>query len=116
MKRFLTLITIAALSLQFVMAMQGCSANEQSIRGREFRGGWIHIVGNTQIKDMTRQQVQDMYPGGISKTFEQIRNILQDLFRRNILHGQAPSFNVFPILTQIKSGCNCFLRDASMSG
>ncbi|MBQ7018082.1 MAG: family 10 glycosylhydrolase [Bacteroidales bacterium] len=61
MKRFFTLITIAALSLQFALAMQGCSANEQSIQGREFRGGWIHIVGNTQIKDMTRQQVQDMF-------------------------------------------------------
>ena len=61
MKRFFTLITIAALSLQFALTMQGCSANEQSIQGREFRGGWIHIVGNTQIKDMTRQQVQDMF-------------------------------------------------------
>ena len=61
MKRVLSFIIMAMFSLQLVFAMQGCSSNEQSIEGREFRGGWIHIVGNTQIKDMTRQQVQDMF-------------------------------------------------------
>lgn len=28
---------------------------------REFRGAWLHIVGNQQIKTMTREQIQDWF-------------------------------------------------------
>ena len=61
MKRLFSILILAVLSFQCVGAMQGCTSKVQSNEGREFRGGWIHIVGNTKIKDMTRQQVQDMF-------------------------------------------------------
>lgn len=61
MRRFFTLALFAAISLQFALAAQSCTSYTQDTEGREFRGGWIHIVGNTKIKDMTRQQVQEMF-------------------------------------------------------
>ena len=60
MKKLLTIIVTAFVSLQFVTSLQSCAPAEDNA-GREFRGGWIHIVGNTKIKDMTRQEVQDMF-------------------------------------------------------
>ena len=39
---------------------QSCSP-KVDLSNREFRGGWIHIVGNTQIKDMTKAEVQQMF-------------------------------------------------------
>ena len=47
-------------------ALQGCSPQVQDNTGREFRGGWIHIVGNTKIKDMSRAEVQDMFVQRVS--------------------------------------------------
>ena len=60
MKRLFTLILAAVLVSNMALSLQSC-APVQSNEGREFRGGWIHIVGNTKIKDMSRQEVQDMF-------------------------------------------------------
>lgn len=45
------------------LAVASCSnsAAQDPKEGREFRGGWIHIVGNTKIKDMSRAEVQQMF-------------------------------------------------------
>ena len=43
-----------------VLSFIAFSAFSQSPK-REFRGGWIHIVGNTKIKDMTTPQVKAMF-------------------------------------------------------
>ena len=55
MRRFFILMLLA-----LCMVSQSCTP-KQNLQGREFRGGWIHIVGNTQIKDMTKAEVQKMF-------------------------------------------------------
>ena len=60
MKKLFTLILTAVLVSNMALSLQSC-APAQNNEGREFRGGWIHIVGNTKIKDMSRQEVQDMF-------------------------------------------------------
>ena len=57
MKKLFVIILAALVS----GALQGCATEVQDNTGREFRGGWIHIVGNTKIKDMSRAEVQAMF-------------------------------------------------------
>jgi uncharacterized lipoprotein YddW (UPF0748 family) len=61
MKKLVALVIALCFSLQMAVSLQSCASQEIDNSGREFRGGWIHIVGNTKIKDMSRQEVQDMF-------------------------------------------------------
>jgi len=61
MKRLFAFVITLFVCLQAAVSLQSCTAQQIDNTGREFRGGWIHIVGNTKIKDMTRQEVQDMF-------------------------------------------------------
>ena len=53
MKRTLTLLLIALLAAD--------PAFSQEPPKREFRGAWLHIVGNQRIKTLTREQIQDWF-------------------------------------------------------
>ena len=53
MKRTLTLLLIALLA--------AAPAFSQEPPKREFRGAWLHIVGNQRIKTLTREQIQDWF-------------------------------------------------------
>ena len=50
-------------TLSFVLALCLAAAGlfAQEPPKREFRGAWLHIVGNQQIKTMTREQIQDWF-------------------------------------------------------
>ena len=61
MKRVVAFVFAFFICLQSAVSLQSCTTVEIDNTGREFRGGWIHIVGNTKIKDMTRQEVQEMF-------------------------------------------------------
>ena len=61
MKKLVAFVIALFFSLQMAVSLQSCAPQEIDNSGREFRGGWIHIVGNTKIKDMSRQEVQDMF-------------------------------------------------------
>ena len=50
--------TLSAL-LALCLFVSGLFAQEPP--KREFRGAWLHIVGNQQIKTMTREQIQDWF-------------------------------------------------------
>ena len=52
MRRTLTLLLIALLAVP---------AFSQEPPKREFRGAWLHIVGNQRIKTLTREQIQDWF-------------------------------------------------------
>ncbi|MBO7372236.1 MAG: family 10 glycosylhydrolase [Bacteroidales bacterium] len=52
MKRFLTLCLTVLLAVP---------AFSQELPKREFRGAWLHIVGNQQIKTMSREQIQQWF-------------------------------------------------------
>ena len=51
MKRFLILISL----------LLAVPAWAQELPKHEFRGAWLHIVGNQQIKTMSREQIQDWF-------------------------------------------------------
>jgi uncharacterized lipoprotein YddW (UPF0748 family) len=53
MKRTLTLLLIAL--------HEAAPAFSQEPPKREFRGAWLHIVGNQRIKTLTREQIQDWF-------------------------------------------------------
>lgn len=53
MKRILTAALLLALSLG--------SGFAQELPKREFRGAWLHIVGNQHIKEMNREQIQEWF-------------------------------------------------------
>ena len=46
------------LILSVIISLNICA---QDAPKREFRGGWLHIVGNNSIKDMSRAEVQDWF-------------------------------------------------------
>ena len=50
-------------TLSFVLALCLAAAGlfAQELPKREFRGAWLHIVGNQQIKTMTREQIQEWF-------------------------------------------------------
>lgn len=56
------------LRLLILLALTGLTLTPIQAQKREFRGAWIHIVGNTELRTMTREQVQDL-----------IRNTFDDL-------------------------------------
>jgi len=53
MRRTLSLLTIFLLAIAPVFA--------QDPPKREFRGAWLHIVGNQRIKNMTQEQIQSWF-------------------------------------------------------
>ena len=53
MRRFLTACLIALLA--------AAPAFAQELPKREFRGAWLHIVGNQRIKTLTREQIQGWF-------------------------------------------------------
>ena len=61
MKKLFACVITLFVCLQAAVSLQSCTTQKIDNTGREFRGGWIHIVGNTQIKDMSRQEVQEMF-------------------------------------------------------
>ena len=56
------------LRLLILLALTGLTLTPIQAQKREFRGAWIHIVGNTELRTMTCEQVQDL-----------IRNTFDDL-------------------------------------
>ncbi|MBR1539347.1 MAG: family 10 glycosylhydrolase, partial [Bacteroidales bacterium] len=53
MKRTLPLLLAALLAVLPAFAQESPK--------REFRGAWLHIVGNQQIKNLSREQVQQWF-------------------------------------------------------
>ena len=49
------------LSLLLLLCLAVAALSAQEPPKREFRGAWLHIVGNQQIKTMTREQIQDWF-------------------------------------------------------
>ena len=49
------------LSLLLALCLCASALFAQEPPKREFRGAWLHIVGNQQIKTMTREQIQDWF-------------------------------------------------------
>lgn len=54
MKRIFLTILLAA----FVLPLSGQNVEQPK---REFRGAWLHIVGNTQIRTMSEAQIKEMF-------------------------------------------------------
>lgn len=48
-------------SLVAVLLLMASSSFAQESPKREFRGAWLHIVGNQQIKTMSREQIQEWF-------------------------------------------------------
>lgn len=61
MKRVLLTALILLLSL---------SAGAQQSPKREFRGAWLHIVGNSKIKDMSREEIQEWFTNTLDALHE----------------------------------------------
>ena len=54
MKKIIAVLSFIALAVSL-----GAQNVEQP--KREFRGAWIHIVGNTQMRTMTQDQIREMF-------------------------------------------------------
>jgi uncharacterized lipoprotein YddW (UPF0748 family) len=54
MKRFIAVLSLVAIAITL------CGQNVAQPK-REFRGAWIHIVGNTQMRTMTQDQIREMF-------------------------------------------------------
>ena len=50
---------LAFLTLALLLLSAPCGGQE--LPKREFRGAWLHIVGNKQIKDLSREQIQQWF-------------------------------------------------------
>ena len=57
---------IASLALLAILTVGSIWAQEPP--KREFRGAWLHVVGNQQIKTLTREQIQEWF----TKTLDQL--------------------------------------------
>ena len=53
MRRYFSILTLALLA--------AVTAFSQELPKREFRGAWLHIVGNQQIKTLSREQIQQWF-------------------------------------------------------
>ncbi len=51
-------IVIVFSMILFSVSLMGQNNNQPK---REFRGAWIHTVGNSQMRNMTEQQIKDMF-------------------------------------------------------
>lgn len=49
------------LSVLLALCLAASALFAQEPPKREFRGAWLHIVGNQQIKNMSREQIQDWF-------------------------------------------------------
>ena len=49
------------LSAALAVLLAICSLEAQELPKREFRGAWLHIVGNQKIKTMSREQIQTWF-------------------------------------------------------
>lgn len=63
MRRFISLLSAVLLAAAPVFA--------QDSPKREFRGAWLHIVGNQQIKNMSREQIQEWFAATLDCLAEQ---------------------------------------------
>ena len=79
MRRFLTLCLIA-----LTLAVP---ASAQELPKREFRGAWLHIVGNQQIRTLTREQIQDWFSATLDS--------LQDMGCNAVIFQVRPQADAF---------------------
>ena len=50
-----------SLSIILALLLAIPAVNSQELPKREFRGAWLHIVGNQRIKDLSREQIQQWF-------------------------------------------------------
>ncbi len=79
MRRFLTLCLIA-----LTVAVPAFS---QELPKREFRGAWLHIVGNQQIKTLSREQIQQWFVATLDS--------LQDMGCNAVIFQVRPQADAF---------------------
>ncbi len=60
MKKLTVLFSIVALMAAMVLPSCANSVNTE-LPKREFRGAWLHVVGNTRIRTMSMEQVKKMF-------------------------------------------------------
>ncbi|MGX8707591.1 MAG: hypothetical protein ACSW72_02430, partial [Bacteroidales bacterium] len=59
------------LSLLFLALLLAAPIFSQEPPKREFRGAWLHIVGNQQIKTLSREQIQQWFTATLDALQEQ---------------------------------------------
>jgi len=78
MRRFFAFCLIALLVVP---------AFSQELPKHEFRGAWLHIVGNQQIKTLTREQIQDWFVATLDS--------LQDMGCNAVIFQVRPQADAF---------------------
>ena len=72
----------------FIMLMVAISVSfSQELPKREFRGAWLHIVGNQQMRTMTMEEIQEWFTNSLDK--------LQELGCNAILFQVRPQADAF---------------------
>lgn len=82
-KGFVRLFILGALLLMF----SSCAADASKSDKREFRGAWLHIVGNQTIKTMTTEEIQ--------KWFIETLDILQSAGCNAVIFQVRPQADAF---------------------